>query len=149
MRRSLVVSLVIAAGLIVSACGGAKASAHKAALIVTIPTTTTTLIDPACYQNAPTDGCPLGSPAVVAWAQQQDAEAQAAQLPQTEQQYAACLNNIAQALADALDQKFSGATPAKTPPEELCSTAGLTPTEVQQIRTQVFGPTQSSTTSTP
>jgi len=149
MRRVLGLVLVIAFGLTVSACGGTAPSAHRAAhLTVKIPTTTTTLIDPICEQNAPTDGCPLGSPAAVAWAAQQDAEAQAAQLQQTEQQYAACLNNNAQALAGALDQMFSGTTPAGTPAQEVCSEAGLTPEEVTAIQNQILGTSPTTTTTT-
>jgi hypothetical protein len=141
MRRLLALGLVMAFGL--SACGGSAPSAHKAArLTITAPTTTTTLIDPACYQNAPTDGCPLGSPAAVAWTAQEDAVAQAAQLQQTEQQYATCFSND-----DQVDNAmmFTGTTLPSTPTWEPCSKAGLTPAEVTAIQDQILFPTTNTT----
>jgi hypothetical protein len=111
----------------------------------TVPPTTTTTIDPVCEQNAPTDGCPLGTPAAIAWAQQQDQAAQAAVTQQAEQAYEQCLNNNAEALGAALQQTFGGQPPAVgTPASESCSTAGLTPAEIQQAQQAVLGPPPSA-----
>jgi hypothetical protein len=107
---------------------------------ITLPPTTTTTIDPVCEQNAPVDGCPPGTPAAIAWAQQQDQAAQAAQAAQLEQAYEQCVYNDAQADAAAITQQFSGQPPPPgTPTWEPCSTAGLTPAQVQQAQ-QAEGP---------
>jgi hypothetical protein len=103
-----------------------------------VPPTTTTTIDPECEQSTPVDGCPLGTPAPIAWVQQQDQAAQATATQEAEQAYEQCLNNDAQATSAALQQGFNGQPlPAGTPTWEPCSTAGLTPAEVQQAQDSV------------
>jgi hypothetical protein len=106
----------------------------------TLPPTTTTTIDPVCEQITAIDGCPLGTPAAIAWAQQQDQAAQAAASQQAMQAYEQCLGNDAQADAAAIQQTFSGQSPpAGTPAWEPCSTAGLTPAEIQQAQQYPLG----------
>jgi hypothetical protein len=104
------------------------------------PTTTTTSV---CDLNVPIDGCPLGSPAAIAWAQQQDQAAQAAATEQAAQAYDECLRNNAQSITAQILQTFGAASTTGAPTWEPCSTEGLTPAQVQQIQ-QAEGP-QSST----
>ena len=112
--------------------GSPSVSAQRPLTTTTVPPTTTTTIDPVCEQNAPTDGCPLGTPAAIAWAQQQDQAAQAAVTQQAEQAYEQCLNNNAEALGAALQETFGGQPSVGTPESESCSTAGLTPAETSK-----------------
>lgn len=98
---------------------------------VTTTTTTTTTIPPTtttttsvCDQNTPIDGCPLGTPAAIAWAQQQDAAAQAAANAQAEAAYGQCLDNDAQADAAAIAQAFGKQVPPGVPAWEPCTAPG-------------------------
>ena len=146
-------AVVVVVAILVVAAGGALIALEIGHHVVTTPllknatttilpqTTTTTFppttttVDPVCEQNAPTNGCPLGTPAAIAWAQEQDQAAQAAATEQAEQAYEQCLSNDAQADAAAIAQEFGrvslGGTPTFAGP---CSTAGLTPAEVQQAQ---------------
>ena len=150
VQRVLVGVSLIALCATLAACssGGPLVSAQRPPTTTTtstVPPTTTTTFDPVCEQNAPTDGCPLGTPAAVAWAQQQDQAAQAAVTQQAEQAYEQCINNNAEALGAALQQTFGGQPPAVgTPASESCSTTGLTPAEIQQAQQAVAGPPPSA-----
>lgn len=162
--RTLIVLVLVAvgivAGLLVSRTGRHQPTPSEAVLAATAtsttpPTTTTTVpatttTTSVCDLSAPTDGCPLGSPAAIAWAQQQDqaqqAAAQVAQaeaVAQAEQAYAQCLNNNASAIAAQIGQTF-GVIPATGASSwEPCSTAGLTPAQIQQVQ-QAEGPQPST-----
>ena len=142
VQRLLVGVTIIGLCVTMAACssGSPSVSAQRPLTTTTVPPTTTTTIDPVCEQNAPTDGCPLGTPAAIAWAQQQDQAAQAAITQQAEQAYEQCLNNNAEALGAALQQTFGGQPSVGTPESESCSTAGLTPAEIQQAQQAVARP---------
>ena len=165
MRRALLTGIVVASALLVAmgayAIGRHPWSTSSAVATVvpattTEPPTTTTTEPPTttttsvCDLNAPTDGCPPGTPAAIAWAQQQDQAAQAAQAAaqaaaaqQAEQAYAQCLTNNAQAITDQILQTFGQVPGTGTPTYETCSTAGLTPAEIQQVQ-QAEGPQPST-----
>ena len=58
---------------------------------------------------------PTGTPAAIAWAQEQDQAAQAAATEQAEQAYEQCLSNDAQADAAAIAQEFGRVSLGGTP----------------------------------
>jgi hypothetical protein len=117
MRRLRLCALVIVAGLGVSACGGAGLSAARQP-------------SPGTPSIATTVAAPTPEPSVgVDWAQVQVAQARTAQLQAAEEQYGLCFSYA------ALDQGLTtGGPPVSAPVGESCSTAGLTPAEVQQIQ---------------
>jgi hypothetical protein len=130
VRRSFPLGLVVATGLVVSACGASASGAGQAAPVTTARpiTTTTTLprVDPTCSQSAATSGCRLEPTAIVVWTQVQSAQTQAAQLQVAEQQYATCFTYA------RLD------LPANAPLRPTCSTTGLTSAEVLQIQALIM-----------
>lgn len=147
------VAVGLAGGLLLSRTGSDRPAATDALQAVTPttsttePPTTTTTVPPTttttsvCNQSEPIGGCPLGTPAAIAWSQQQQDQAaqataaqQAAAAQQAEQAYEQCLGNDAEADAAAIQQEFSGQVPAGTPTWEPCSTAGLTPAQIQQAQ---------------
>lgn len=124
----------MAAGLVVSACGGTTLGPLRAAPGGSAPPATTTTaphVDPIC-QVAPTNQCRLESTAIAVWNKVQDAQAQATLLQVSEQQYAACI------IYARLDQSLT-TLPASTPVRATCSAAGLTTAEVQQIQALIMG----------
>jgi hypothetical protein len=98
------------------------------------PTTTTTTTTSVCEQSEPIGGCQLGTPAAIAWAQQQDQAAQAAATEQAVQAYEQCLNNNAQAIAAQIGQTLGRVSGIGSPTWESCSTVGLTPAQIQQAQ---------------
>ena len=132
MRRWIAPGLVIAAALM-SACGGSTLSTHKDVPVTAVPpmvtTTTAPHVDPACSQIAPPDQCRLELTAIHVWTEVQAAQAQAMQLQDAEEHYAACISYA------ALDQSLAGrTTPANTPVWTACPTTGLTSAVVLQIQ---------------
>jgi hypothetical protein len=107
---------------------------------VTVPPTTTPTIDQVCQQTSAIDGCPLGSPAAIAWAQQQEQAAQAAVTQQAVEAYEQCLANNAQAISAQILQTFGRVSDTGSPTWESCSTVGLTPDQVQQAQEAEGGP---------
>jgi hypothetical protein len=130
MRRALIPGLVILAG-VACGCSGPTPEARQAAQGVSAPlntTTTTPQVDPACRQSTPTGQCRLESTAIAVWTEVQNAQAQAAQLQASEQQYATCVSYA------ALDRSLAAsAIPANAPVWKSCPTTGLTPAEVHEI----------------
>jgi len=113
MFRMRPLGLVVVAGLLVSACGGAALSAQKSAKVT----------DEPLIANATTTGV------VVATTPVQAAQNQAVQLAAAEEQYATCF------AYGGLDQSLAaGAVSTTTPVAPSCPSAGLTPAEVQQIQ---------------
>jgi hypothetical protein len=56
-----------------------------------------------------------------------------------EQAYAACLQRGIRASDAVINELFTTGTTIPSSPSEVCSTAGLTPAEVQQVQQQVAG----------
>lgn len=113
MRPLPTLGLLLAAGLAVSACGGAGSPAPQA-----VPVMPTPLVS-----GAPT------SAVVDAWSPVVAGQDQAAQLEAAEEQYATCFAYA------GLDQDLAGGPwRADAPVVQSCSTAGLTAPEVQDIQ---------------
>ncbi len=121
MRRLAALSFVLAAGLAVSACGHTTVAAHDR-----VPVMPTPLVSTA----------PTTSPATavaVAWTPEVAGQIQAAQLEAAEEQYAACFAYA------GLDQSLAGVSLRPDMPVVVsCSTAGLTPAEVQEIQNLIL-----------
>jgi hypothetical protein len=115
MRGASALSTIVIGGLLLSACGGAAPSAHQG-----IPVSPTPLI------STPTT---ISTAVDVAWAPVRVAETQAAQLEESEVQYATCY-----AYAGLNRGLVENTVSTNTPVMETCSTAGLTTAEVQQIQ---------------
>jgi hypothetical protein len=115
--------LVIATGLLASACSAPGFDAQGGATVTTsAPTSLTGVV---CYPSTDTQGCPIAPAEAAMWAQVWNAPVQAAHLEMVEEQYATCFSYA------GLDQ---GLTDTTTPIGEACSSSGLTQTEAQQIR---------------
>ncbi len=113
MRPLPALGLLLAAGLAASACGGAGSAAPQA-----VPVMPTPLVS-----AAPTPAV------VVAWTPVVAVQEQAAQLEAAEEQYATCFAYA------GLNQDLAGAPwRADAAVVQSCSTAGLTPAEVQDIQ---------------
>ena len=123
MRRMLGLGLVVAAGLMASACGAPGLDAHRGATVTTSAQTSLTGV--VCYPSTVTQGCQIEPAEAAMWARVWDAPVQAAHLEMAEELYATCFSYA------GLDQDLTDAT---TPVGEACPSQGLTPTEVQQIR---------------
>jgi hypothetical protein len=114
MRRGFVLGIVVLAGLTASACGGDTLKAHKGATVTAQPLIAPVTIPPTAMAVA-------GTPVVAA-------QNKAAQLEVAEQQYATCFAYA------GLDQGLVGTALPSNTLVESCSTAGLTPAEVQVIQ---------------
>ncbi len=107
--------LVLAAGLLASACDATTLSARKGPTVAA---------EPLIAAETPTTMA-----VTMAWTPVQAAQNQAAQLEAAEEHYAMCYAYA------GLDQSLVADTlPVNAPVVQSCSTTGLTPDEVQQIQ---------------
>jgi hypothetical protein len=113
VRRVPVLIVVVGSSFLAAACGSVNPTAQKT------PTVTAEPLIVAPTAIALSD---VRTPEVVA-------QNEAARLAVAEEEYATCFAYA------ALDQSLVGnATPSAAPVTESCSTAGLTPAEVQEIQ---------------
>ena len=159
LSRAMAVTAVAALSLLAAACGGSPnrpVAALKVSTTATSTTTTTTTIPPTtttttsvCELNTPVDGCPLGTPAAIAWAQQQNEAGQAAATAEAEQAYQQCLDEDAQADAYAIAQAFGKPVPPGTPPWQPCTAPSTAATSAMPTVTTTEPVATTTTTTTP